>query len=67
MRFTKTTYRKARRAALARLLDFNDIVLLEGLELGDEEFDRLQESYNEALDLGFRIVARGRREKGLWP
>ena len=57
MRFTKGTYRKARKIQLVLLAD-----LTHDPDTSKWDLD----GYEDVLELAKKIVARGRREKGLW-
>lgn len=83
MNFTKATYRKARLIAISDLHSRADILewAKSNLQsLGTPVFgthwehmeqarvvDEARDEYFKALETATRIVARGRREKGLWP
>lgn len=63
MNFTKATYRKARSRAMNDVYSRADI-----LEWSKEHLmvDEARTKYFKTLEKAQRIVARGRREKGLW-
>lgn len=60
MRFTKSTYRKARRAHIARSLDIKEQLDKNPLD------DELLWAYYNTVYATRRIVMRGKREHGLW-
>lgn len=60
MRFTKSTYRKARRAHVARALDIKE--QLDNNPLDDE----LLWAYYNTVYVTRRIVMRGKRGKSMW-
>lgn len=64
VKFTKATYRRARKIALAELLDAKD--LCKRSEFGTVEDDQATDHYYSRLKKAAGIVNRGRREKGLW-
>lgn len=64
MKFTKATYRRARKIALKELLEADD--LCGRSEFGTDEDDQATDHYYSRLKKAAGIVNRGRREKGLW-
>lgn len=60
MRWTKGTYRKARRAHVARAQDIKDQLDKNPLD------DELLWTYYNTVYVTRRIVMRGKRERGLW-
>lgn len=66
MNFTKATYRKARSRAINDLYSRADILEWAKDSQGGFMVDEARTEYFKALETAQRIVARGRREKGLW-
>lgn len=62
--FSRRTYRAARRRAISRMLEARDVW---GIAIPDTPARRLlRVDYLIARHLARGIVARGRREKGMW-
>ena len=66
MNFTKATYRAARSRAINDLYSRADILEWAKDSQGRIMVDEARTEYFEALERVTKIVARGRREKGLW-
>lgn len=66
MNFTNSVYRKARSRAMNEVYSRADI--LEWAKSSDDRLpvEEARTEYFKSLERVFKIVARGRREKGLW-